>query len=191
MNRLPSETRKPAFIASFVLWAIDTSNLVGIQCTSWAARADSARSPPESSSDGRREPEKIAPKVVGGHKGLGARGPEWRLFPMAMISNLFDKYTLTYLGGKTQGADLAARISCFNAAGATVGMIQFFPDTALTLTNQYVGGIPVLNMPLSRFNDIITTLRYEKPLRISINTDSAFGHISTAAQEPTGEQEAV
>ncbi len=110
---------------------------------------------------------------------------------MSMISNVFDKYTLMYLGGKTQAADLAARISCFNAAGATVGMIQFFPDTAIELKNQYVGGIPVLNVPLSRFNDVITTLRYEKPLRINLNTDNAFGYVSTATQEPTGEQEGV
>jgi len=42
---------------------------------------------------------------------------------------------------------------------------------------------------IDRFNDIINILRYEKPLKIYIDTESLIGGISTGTSEPVGEQE--
>ena len=42
---------------------------------------------------------------------------------------------------------------------------------------------------IDRFNDIINILRYEKPLKIYLDTESLIGGISTGTSEPVGEQE--
>ena len=45
-------------------------------------------------------------------------------------------------------------------------------------------------MPTSRFNEVIATLRYEKPLYLTLDTTLNVGWLGTSA-EPVGEQEGV
>lgn len=48
--------------------------------------------------------------------------------------------------------------------------------------------ISQLNFHLSQFNDIVNTVRYEKPLYLILTTDNWNGSISTNL-EPVGEEE--
>ena len=49
---------------------------------------------------------------------------------------------------------------------------------------------PSLHFPISKFNDVITMLREEKPLYLFLNEDNGVGIIATQDFEPVGEEEA-
>jgi hypothetical protein len=110
----------------------------------------------------------------------------------------FDNYSLRIAGGNT---GRVALVLCFS--GSTfVGRIDFYPDGAPLPqdflwhpgTTTYV----VLQMPMSRFDALMSTLRLEKPLHLYIDVDKGFGaftpghgYLATTDQEPTGEQEGI
>ena len=99
-----------------------------------------------------------------------------------MSSTEFDNYIIYH--HQQYGQSEKAVITCF-MGDRTVGFIKFVdgetPDAEL-LPN----GSLQLYFAFSRLNEIINTIRYEKPLFISIYGDK--GVLSTV-HEPVGEQE--
>ena len=94
----------------------------------------------------------------------------------------FDSYEITYF---TKEYPFMATLYLYQA-GKWVGGIFFVPDGAPIphgADNQ-----PILYYPLSRFNDVITILREEKPLYIIVYATGG-GYLATT-KEPVGEQEA-
>ena len=112
---------------------------------------------------------------------------------MAIYNNSFDSYQLFI---NTEPFAYKAEINLFSA-GIFAGRIIFYADGTTGITNQEFqpGGttykIPMLAYPLSRMNEIMTFLRYEKPLFISLDTVSNRGYLATQSREIVGEQEGV
>ena len=110
---------------------------------------------------------------------------------MGSVTSDFDTYTLEYIGGDSlQSGTAGAMINCYKN-NELVGLIQFFKDNVIIPANQVINGQIQLHYEMNRFNDVITTLRYEKPLFLLVNTDNGFGYIGTGQTEPVGEQEGV
>ena len=116
---------------------------------------------------------------------------------MTIISKEFIQYTINYFSrkkmikGKTHSIP-EVNLQLFDKKFERVGMIIF--QDKLPVDVNYVGDENVENSiiihyPISRFDDIINILRYEKPLFIYINDGNWNGGITTA-HEPIGEQEA-
>lgn len=103
---------------------------------------------------------------------------------MATITKHFDAYKLWY----NSGHPYEAHIYCY-AGTAYMGRIVFFKDDAVIPANANYGGNPSIHYPLSRFDHVISILRYEKPLYLFLNLDNLIGHLATAEREPTGEEE--
>ena len=110
---------------------------------------------------------------------------------MANLRFEFDEYRLKY--GHTETERTAALLACYKDS-ALVGLIQFVKEgrdikrhTAVR-ENADAPEIPLIRFPVSRFNDVITTLRYEKPLFIEFDTETGYGGIRTT-MEPVGEEE--
>ena len=103
----------------------------------------------------------------------------------------FDEYRLKY--GHSETEDTAAILACYEDS-SLVGLIQFVKEDLDIAGHKAVREdpdapeIPLLRFSISRFDDIITTLRYEKPLFIEIDTDTGYGGIRTT-MEPVGEEE--
>lgn len=110
---------------------------------------------------------------------------------MPYVIKPFNKYVLYYISssgaGPQVGVPQLAEIDCFKK-GNRAGIIYFFPDGA-NLPNNSVGvnGIYIY-FHLSRFNDVITTLREEKPLYLCFNEEKKIAYIGTSF-EPIGERE--
>jgi hypothetical protein len=112
----------------------------------------------------------------------------------SIVANLrfeFDEYRLKY--GHSEIDDTAAILACYRQA-SLVGLIQFVKEDLDVLGHKAVREnadapeIPLLRFSITRFDDIITTLRYEKPLFIEIDTETGYGGIRTT-MEPVGEEE--
>jgi hypothetical protein len=101
---------------------------------------------------------------------------------MATIQVDFDSYKYWYYSGHPY----EALIYCYKA-GAYVGRIVFFTDGSVPPNASYPE--PSIHYPISRFADIIGTLRYEKPLYLFLNLDNLIGLLATTDLEPAGEQE--
>ena len=97
----------------------------------------------------------------------------------------FDSYKISYYSGRP----LAAIATCLQGPNV-VGRIRFYEDDA-TLPDdmEEASGAIRLHYPLSRFNEVITTLREEKPLRITLPTVGPSGWVGTGEKEPVGEEE--
>lgn len=99
-----------------------------------------------------------------------------------MLSREFNNYIIYHQ--VKRGAHELVTINCF-MDNETAGYIHFWegdvPDSEV-LSNK----ILQLNFSMDRYNEIITTIRYEKPLWLSISEGK--GMISTI-KEPVGEQE--
>jgi hypothetical protein len=71
-----------------------------------------------------------------------------------------------------------------------VGLITFFKDQSIMPANQLGSdGTITLYYEMSRHNDVVTTLRYEKPLYLAVNTKTGFGYLGCGELEPVGEEE--
>ncbi len=112
---------------------------------------------------------------------------------MSLYNNSFDSYQLFL---NTDPFAYKAEINLFSA-GRFTGRIVFYADGNTTITNQEFqpGGanykVPMLAFPLSRMEEIMDFLRYEKPLVIFLDTVSNRGYLATQSREATGEQEGV
>ncbi len=109
----------------------------------------------------------------------------------------FDGYKIRIYGGDS---GRAAFVACYSDHHY-VGLINFYPDGAAlpddylwhpTPTDEYV----ILHMPASRLDAVLSTLRQERPLYLSINANrgagtatSGMGFPSTSDKEPVGEEE--
>jgi len=108
---------------------------------------------------------------------------------MAITTNDFDRYVVYHISGTPSGGyPFAAEIDCFSKA-KRAGAIYFADSGALPAPTLTINGI-YLYMPTSRFNEVIATLRYEKPLYLALDTTLNVGWLGTSA-EPVGEQEGV
>jgi hypothetical protein len=82
---------------------------------------------------------------------------------------------------------IAAVITCLNN-GSRVAFLTFMNDGVPLPANT---GAPInLHFPVSQLNNVITTLRYEKPLQLDL-LPTLVGTVSTPSLEPVGEQEGV
>ena len=110
---------------------------------------------------------------------------------MASYRFEFDEYRLKY--GHNDTDDTAALVACYKDS-VLVGLIQFVKEGVEDSGHRVVREdsespeIPLLRFSISQFDDVITTLRYEKPLIIEIDTNSGYGGIRTT-MEPVGEEE--
>jgi hypothetical protein len=121
--------------------------------------------------------------------------------PLPVIQRNFNYYTLGLYSGLYTPANVPntdysrsfGYITCYHEKEA-VGYIKFF-DRELIPPNSYIGSSPnsqpVLNFHISRFNDIMTILHYEKTLAIIIDPNTLQGSVSAISYEPVGEQEGV
>jgi hypothetical protein len=87
-------------------------------------------------------------------------------------------------------------ILCHNSEAAHVGTICFYPKGQVPMSNVvYVPAFRfMLNYEIDRYQEIIETFRYEKPVFVHISWDDnntiTYG-IVTTSQEPIGKQEGV
>ena len=105
---------------------------------------------------------------------------------MAQLEQQFDEYLIYYRSG-AEPAKPRVFINFFKA-NSYVGGLRFLADGLALPTNTGTANSIELNYSLSQFNDLITILRYEKPLYLYLSTDTHVGMVSTAA-EPIGEEE--
>jgi hypothetical protein len=108
---------------------------------------------------------------------------------MAIKTKDFDRYVVYHVSGSPAGGyAYAAEIDCFLGT-ARAGAIYFTDSGPLPAPALTVNGI-YLYMPMRRFEEVIATMRYEKPLYLALNTTSSVGWLGTS-DEPVGEQEGV
>jgi hypothetical protein len=111
---------------------------------------------------------------------------------MPAVQNNFNHYVVYYISGSSPAIGVAqdAEIDCFNENGGRAGIIYFYPDSVPLPGNQKtVNGI-YLHYRLSRFADVMTMLKEEKPLYLYLETTKKYGYVGTSS-EPVGEQEGV
>ena len=99
-----------------------------------------------------------------------------------MSSTEFDNYIVYH--EEQPGLDQKVVINCF-MGDKTVGYIAFIKGTLPSPEVLHTGALR-LYFPFERFNEIMTTLRYEKPLYMSIYGDKS---VVSTVHEPVGEQE--
>ena len=102
-----------------------------------------------------------------------------------------ESYRIFYWSNTSPGPP-EAEINLKGKSGADVGVIKFY-QTIPANCNKSIGNgnLIYLCYHISRFNDIINILRYEKPLFIYINDQNLSGGIwkKEGAYEPVGEEE--
>lgn len=100
-----------------------------------------------------------------------------------MTSHQFDQYILYH--EHNPDSNVVVTVHCF-LEGKTIGYIRFY-DSDVPAPHILPGGAIEISFHASRVNEIIQTLRYEKPLFLSAENKKSM--ISTV-REPVGEQEA-
>jgi len=101
-----------------------------------------------------------------------------------MHTSEFDAYIIYH--EEKQGGVEKVVITCFNEE-KTVGFISFY-DGEVPQPEILPHGVMKLTFHFNRVREIIDTIRYEKPLHISIVDNKSI--ISTV-REPVGEQEGL
>ena len=76
-----------------------------------------------------------------------------------------------------------------------VGYINFYSDEHVPESKaELLGSVPtqmvMLRFPIGRIEEILATLRQEKPVHIGVDSGQKIGWVGTGA-EPVGEQEGV
>jgi hypothetical protein len=101
------------------------------------------------------------------------------------MSSAFDTYRLYYYTAPQYY--WGALVDLMNK-GTWAGRLMFIREGFPIPANAPLGGVPVLNYPMNRFEDIMSILRYEKPLNVTLNEANGIGTIATS-DEPVGELE--
>ena len=99
------------------------------------------------------------------------------------MPQIIDGYKIHY----RSGGNYEAMIDCYSDK-QKVGTIYFVKNDDIIPGNN-IGDKINLFYSLSRFNDIVNILRYEKPLRIGVSTNTKLGTIFTGSIEEVGEEE--
>ena len=108
---------------------------------------------------------------------------------MPITTKPFDRYVLYHISGAAGTVPYPTQIDCF--VGTTrAGIIYFKDSDPIPPPKLTINGI-YLYLPTTRLDEILATLRYEKPLHLSIDTTTTHGWLSTSVAEPVGEQEGV
>jgi hypothetical protein len=109
---------------------------------------------------------------------------------MPLITANFTQYVVYYIAGSSAAAGLPqdAEIDCFDSAGNRAGAIYFYPASSRMPKNQNTANGIYLYFRIARFSDVMTMLKYEKPLYLALDTANHAGYIGTS-NEPAGEQE--
>lgn len=107
------------------------------------------------------------------------------------VYNDFENYSISILSSKYYKE--RASITCYHTANnqlKAVGLLYFYKDISdSNRDNAYDGATINLSYEMSSLSEITRLLRYEKPLRITFDTDTKTGAIETKSLEPTGEEE--
>lgn len=106
------------------------------------------------------------------------------VYIMATIRKDFDSYKIWYYSAHSYEA-----IIYLYQEGSYVGRIVFYRNNVSLPPNRNSASGPSIHYPVSRFNDIISILRYEEPLYLFLNLNNLVGIIATEEQEPIGEEE--
>lgn len=106
---------------------------------------------------------------------------------MGIAYTNFETYAIEYF---SQDSEREAVIHCYHGT-KTVARIEFVKNGVPLPHNHGEYENSYIYFRLSRFANIVAILRLEKPVMIAINTNSGVGTVSTASQEPVGEQENV
>jgi hypothetical protein len=107
---------------------------------------------------------------------------------MPFFQKTIEKYGFSYHSGNP---DLEARFFCQHEDGQG-SVIEFFKS--VVPPNKFLsgGGGVSIHYPIAYFNDIISLLRYEKPIMLFPNDADLIGGVTSAGtHEPVGEQEGV
>ena len=109
---------------------------------------------------------------------------------MPAIIRAFDSYKIYHFAGREtlEGTTEAAWIPCFSG-GKQIGSLSFMTDGQDVPQNEYLHNQIMLFYPLFRFMEVVTTLRYESPLCLTLNTETLEGALVTKELEPVGEEE--
>ena len=99
-----------------------------------------------------------------------------------MITREFDSYIIYH--EQEEGNPRMCVVNCFDGT-ELVGSIKFFKGR-VQAPEVLSDGTIILNFPADRIMEIITTLRYEKPLFLQFRKGKAM--LGTV-KEPVGEQE--
>jgi hypothetical protein len=100
-----------------------------------------------------------------------------------MTSHQFDQYILYH--ENDPNSNIIATVHCFFGE-SSVGYIRFYKGE-VPEPEVLSGGLLEISFGAERMQEVITTLRYEKPLFISAQGQKA---IVSTVREPVGEQEA-
>jgi hypothetical protein len=107
---------------------------------------------------------------------------------MAIIKKAFDSYSIVHSSGNSQ---YEADIACFITGTVNmIGRIIFFKDDSPLPANVNLAFGPEIHFPLSRYSEVVDTLRQEKPLYLWFDTSTLVGAVATTDKEPVGEEEA-
>jgi len=105
---------------------------------------------------------------------------------MTTYRKSFDTYILYHYA--SPNAQTPIIVYC--SSGTTpAGNISFYRDEGAVPQNRYDYSKIWLYYPMSQFGNVMNTLRLEKPLFMSFDSDGAFGYIATSEAEPVGEEE--
>lgn len=106
---------------------------------------------------------------------------------MAIIKKPFDHYSIVHSSNNSQ---YEADIACFVTGTVDmIGRMIFFKDGSPLPPNVLLSYGPEIHFPLSRFGEVVGTLRQEKPLCLWFDTSSLVGGVGTTDKEPAGEEE--
>jgi hypothetical protein len=114
---------------------------------------------------------------------------------MSYIERGFDSFLLDYDSLNLDSPEITgtkpdALITCYDK-NELVGIIRFY-DRQPPPANSYRGVHDPhinINFHISRFNDIINILRYQKPLILWFDLRKSDAGLASAEQESTGQQE--
>ena len=103
---------------------------------------------------------------------------------MDQISKPFDSYIISYVTGYPHDCV----VTCFNG-DAYAGRLIFYKPNVELPPNVMFNDAPSLHYHTTHFDNIITLMRYEKPLMLFFVPTSKTGGVITSEREPVGEQE--
>jgi len=113
---------------------------------------------------------------------------------MTTITKDFDTYQIKYASRKVQASSCLSTLYAVITLQSGTNHVQvgtiWLLDTPLQ-DSSYTNNVITMYLDISRFNDIITLLRYEKPFRMYFDDSKKEASIQSFSHEPVGEQEGV